>query len=208
LIVLFKRILAFLISPLLSEYGVFNIYERTLEELNEADYLPKIQNATHKIIETIEQLDELLNEAFDLSLLDVNQARYRLGKGATLALIFIDRELGYRGWGAFTKKAKKTFDRYPYKVDFTNNEVVGGGAWTNPKYRRQGFHTYSAYKWNQFCIEKGVTKERSIILSTNTASQGTATKIGNKLVAKTRYVRILGLEFWRERPVQSTNEEG
>lgn len=40
-----------------------------------------------------------------------------------MSLLFVDRELGYTGWAAFTEQGKKTFNHYPYKVDFTNHEI-------------------------------------------------------------------------------------
>jgi hypothetical protein len=203
-----KRVFTFLISPILDEYNDFYVYVLSLREGNEVDYLPKIQNSTHRIVETIEQLDELSNTGFDLSLIDIDQYRYRLDKGATLSLLFVDRELGYTGWAVLTEEAKNTFNRYPYKVDFENNEICRGASWTNPKYRRQGLSYYSSYKEEQFLIGKGANKSRAIVLSNNIASQNGNDKAGSKLVAKARYFRIFGLQFWRERPVKSTDDEG
>jgi hypothetical protein len=207
LLVLIKRILAFLISPLLSEYGVFYVNQHALEVKDKASYLPKIPNVTQKMVETIEQLDELASKGYDLSPLDISQARYRLGKGAIANLVFVDHELGYRGWTALTKKAKKTFNRYPYKVDFKNGEFCSGDAWTYPKYRRQGLSYYAVNKAQPFLIGKGLNTYRGIVLADNTASIGQSTKHGDELVAKARYIRIFGLQFWSERPVKSTNGE-
>jgi hypothetical protein len=87
-----KRVSAFVISPMLDEYGIFYVYERTLEKGNEVDYLPKIPNVTHRIIATIEQLHELTNEGYDLSLIDVDEYHSRLKERAILSLLFVDRE--------------------------------------------------------------------------------------------------------------------
>ena len=195
-----KKILTSVISVIYTT-SAYNVYVRTLTKDNEADRMPKIQNVTPRIVETIQQLDELYNQGFDLSLLDIDQYRYRLERGAIATFAFVDRELGFAGWGALSEEAKKSFTRYPFKVDFANNEALGGDAWTNPKYRRQGLHNYVAYKWDQFLISRGITKDRAIILSSNITSQRSTTKMGSKLVARARYVCIFGLQFWRERPV-------
>jgi hypothetical protein len=160
------------------------------------------------MIETVEQLYELQSEGFDLSPIDFGQYRYRLEKRAVLSLIFVDHELACTSWSALTKEAKNTFNRYPYKVDFANNEVCGGATWTNPKYRRQGLNYYTQYKKEQYLISKGATRNRTIVLLDNTISQRGTIKSGNKLLAKARYIRIFGLQFWRERPVKLTDKEG
>ncbi|HEY32330.1 MAG TPA: hypothetical protein G4O10_04425 [Dehalococcoidia bacterium] len=202
-----KRVLVFIIS-ILYQNEIYHVYGRALkEDNNEANRMPKIQNITHRMVETVQQLDELSDEGFDLSLIDIDLYRHRLQKGATSNLIFVNHELGFAGWGALTEEAMKSLVRYPLKIDFVNNEAFGAEAWTNPKYRRQGFHNYAGYKWDKYCIEKGVTKDRSIILSSNVASQRSTTKMGSKLLAKARYIRIFGIQLWRETPVKSTNSQ-
>ena len=199
-----RRIFVFIIS-ILYKHETYYVFRRTLKVGNEADRLPKIPNVTHRIVETIEQLDELSNEGFDLSLLDIDQARYRLGKGAILALLFVDRELGHRGWEVLTEEAKKSLVQYPYKVDFANNEALGEDTWTNPKYRRQGLNHYSAYKKDQYLIGKGAVTKKGLVSTDNIASIRQGEKSGSKLVAKAHYMRILSLQFWIEKPVKSTD---
>ncbi len=202
LVTLFKRIFSFLLSY---EISTFYLYERTLTKWNEANFMPKIQNITHRMVEVTQQLDELSNDGFDLSLLDINQARNWLEKRAILSLGFVEGELSHINWSAMTEKAKNTFNWHPYKVDFLNNEACAGGTWTNPKYRRHGLSMHFLYKRDKFLIEKGAKKLRSFALSSNIAGQRMATKQGAKLYAKARYLRISGLWFWKEIPIVSTN---
>jgi len=206
LLPLIKIIFAFILSPVVDEYNNFYIYERPLKEGEEADHLHKIKNVTNKVVETVEQLEELTSEGFELSSLDISLAHYRLSKGAIAFLTFVDSELAYSSWAAFTKEAKKTVNRYPYKVDFKNHEITGGELWTNPKYRRQGLAYYSSYIREQFLISRGATRNRFIVLADNEAAQMGAAKGGAKLLAKARYLRIFGLQFWREKPVKSVNK--
>lgn len=102
-----RRIFVFSVSLLSYENSVFYVYERILKRGNEANRLPKIQNFTHRLVDKVEQLDGLLNEGFDLSLLDINQARYRLERGAIVSLIFVDDEFAATSWSALTEEAKK-----------------------------------------------------------------------------------------------------
>ena len=205
---LFKMTVAFLLSSLRFGYGFYYVTEHVLEKRNEPDFTPKIKDFTFKIVETTQQLDELARDGFDLSLLDITEARYRLEKGAIVILIFVERELALRHWSALTEEAKNTFNRYPYKVNFTDNEACLGGAWTNPKYRRQGLGMYSLFKLDEFLMSKGIKKKRGITLINNIAMlrvhEITDEKIGERRIyAKARYLRIGRLQFWKETPLES-----
>jgi len=208
---LIKRVFAYakyLISSVISyENSTFYVYGQVVTQGNEVDYLPKIPNVTHTMIETIEQLNELAEKGYDLSLIDVNQARYRLQKGTIANLIFIDHEFGHISWTALTEEAQKTINRYPYKVDYENHETTSGASWTNPKYRRQGLANYAVYKNRQFCIRKGATTWRGIVLTDNFASMAWSDKLNSEIVAKARYIRIFGLQFWKESSVKLENKK-
>jgi len=197
-----------ILSAISYENSEFYITGRVLRVEDDDKYLPKIPNVTYWFVETIEQLDELQKEGFDLSLLDIDQPHYRLQKGAIVNLVFVGHELGFKGWTALTEEAKNIINPYPYKVDFEKGEVCGGNAWTNPKYRRQGLSYYAAYRNEQFLIEKGVVKSRSIKYTNNIASIGQSVKRGTPILARARYIRIFGLQFWREKPIESTDSEG
>ena len=205
---LVKRAFKFLLS-LPFEYKKFHLYITVLgkEKEEEADWLPRIKNFTYKDIEGSQQLKELLNQGFDLSLLDFPHALQRLENGAVVSLFFVDKELAYNGWLAFSEEAKNSFDDYHYKVDFSNGEACSGDNWTNPKYRRRGILYYAGYKRRQFLMKKGIYKIRWTTLAGNEAMHNEVIK-ENKLgvyksrrYAKARSIRIFGREFWKETPV-------
>jgi len=203
--ILLKKIFTSLIS---FENSSFYIDEFLLQKRNEADFMPRIKNVTCRIIETTQQLDELLKDGLDLSLLDIAKARYRIEKGAIVTLLFVGRELAWRGWVAMTEQAKNTFNPHPYKVDFLNYEVCGGDALTHIKYRRQGLNTHGDYRRNEFLTGKGIKKIWSIALINNIASQGTHDKLGeHRRYAKARYIRIFGLQFWKETSIKATDDD-
>lgn len=196
---LIKRTFEFAIS-LLFEHRTFYLYERPFKSRpNKADFLPKVQDYSLKILTSSEQLDYLQKDGFDLSLLNVEQAKYRLTKTAILILVLINNELAHRRWLAINEEAKNTFNNYPYKVDFENGEACGGDTWTNPKYRRQGINLYVDYESEKYQLEQGVKWSRSIVDTKNRVSLATyKRRDGAKIYAKARYLRIFRFKSWKE----------
>jgi len=127
------------------------------------------------------------------------KSRQLLDKGAIAFCIFVGRELAHIGWITMTKQAAVT----SMKVDFSNNEVHGGLAWTNPKYRRMGFQQYCAVKRRQFAFSKGKTVYRTEILKSNTASQAAIAKLVRKY-GEGRHLKIMWWQFWKETPLTRT----
>ena len=72
--------------------GDYYLYERTLEEKNEADFMPRVQDFTYKIVTSNEQADELVADGFNLQE-NITKARHRLDKGATAFCIFVGGKL-------------------------------------------------------------------------------------------------------------------
>lgn len=202
LVSLSKKVLLTPLSWLSFESNDFYLQESIPVEQNEVDFLPRIANVFFKMIFKSSELDELIEAGFDLSLLNNTQAKQRLDKGAILSLVFIKKELAYRGWLAMTRQAKDTFNDYPYKVDFLNNEACSGDVWTNPKFRRLGLLKYAAFIRRKFLRENGVTKVHTIFLTQNIAAQKAgAQRPGSITYARARYIRIFGLKFWKETPI-------
>jgi len=155
--------------------GTSYLYEYATENvrnLNEADFMPKIEDFTFKIISTNHEADEL--EASGLEFLQfrspLNNDRDRLEKGTIALCIFIGRELAHIHWIAMAEEAMAILGESPYRVDFSNNEACSGGSWTNPKYRRMGISNYVNFKALQFLNERGKVVERSSIPARNIRS--------------------------------------
>ena len=205
LIPLVRQAFAFVVQRSFS-CGTSYLYEHATEnarKLNEADFMPKIDDFTFKIISTNHEADEL--EAKGLEFLQfrspLNNDRDRLEKGAIALCIFIGRELAHIHWIAMTEEAMKILGEPPYRVDFSNNEACSGGSWTNPKYRRMGISNYVNFKALQFLDERGKVVERSAIATGNVASQRSRQPNPPKLYAQARYLRILWWESWKETPL-------
>lgn len=80
LIPLLRQAFVFL-AGYIFRYEHYYLYEHTLKERNEADYIPKIQNFTFKIVFTNEEADKLVVAGIDFRPYIVN-ARRGLEKGA------------------------------------------------------------------------------------------------------------------------------
>ena len=156
-----------------------------------------------KIVSTKPQLKNWSNSGFDLSLVSA-KAKYRLEKGAIACLVFVGKELASMEWAAMTAEAKASIDSYPCRMDFSNKEAYAGDVWTNPKYRGNGLHLYTYYKIYDFLRENGILTVRSIVEVNNTAAMKSHDRFApeEKIDAKARYFRIMGLHFWKETPLK------
>lgn len=181
-------------------YATYYLYEHAMKERNEADFMPKIENFTFKIVSTNQQADELAADGFDF-LSHVINARRRLDKGAIAFCVFIGRELAHVGWVTMTDEAKNTIDTLPYRVDFTNKEACTGGTFTITKYRGNDLMAYGYYKRFEFLRERGIMTSRNAVNTSNIASQRVHAKFGPKIYAKARYLKILWWKFWKETPL-------
>ena len=177
----------------------YYLYECRLAKWPEGDFLPQIQDFTFKTITTEDQLDRLIAEGFDLSL-DSPWTRRGIQKGAVAFFLFVGRELASRELVATNAEAKAAIDGYPYEVDFSHREACAAGVWTNPKFRRQGLHTYVFYRAYDYLREHGIRIVRSIVAADNIAAQKAHERFqpGMKRYARGRYFKVLGIRFRKE----------
>jgi len=199
LIPLLRQGFAFLAASFL-QCGTYYLYEHTVTERNEADFMPKIQNFTFKTVSTNQQADELVAGGFELGS-QITMMRRRLDRGAIAFCIFIERELAHIGWVALTEEAKELVDAFPYKVDFSNGEACTGGTWTDPKYRGTGLMVYGYFKRFQFLKERGKLISRNVVATSNVASQRGHAYFGPKICGEARYLKLLWWKCWREKPL-------
>jgi len=202
LIPLLRQVFVFLAGHIF-RYEHYYLYEYTLKERNEADFMPKIQNFAFKIVSTKQEADKLVAAGIDFRPYIVN-ARRGLEKGAVAFCFFIDGKLAHIGWVAMNEEAKNCFDSLPYRVDFADKQACTGGTWTNPKYRGRGLMAYGYYKRFEFLREQGVKTSRNGVEAGNIASQKAHAKFGPKVYAKARYLKVLRWKSWQETPINGS----
>ena len=203
LLPLFRQTLAFMIYPFF-EYRTCYCYEHILRDTifdgrSEANFRPKIHNFTFEIVSTNQQADELAASGFKFH----STYRDKLNKGAVAFCVFVNNELVHIGWTATTEEAKKSLNELPYRVDFSNKEAVAGGTWTNPKYRGMGLMVYGYFRRFEFLNNKGIVVVKSVVDTSNIASQKAHAKLKPRMYAQARYLKILGFRFWKEKPPQT-----
>ena len=136
-------------------YKTSYLYEQTLKERKEADYMPKVEDFVHKTISSNGEVDELTAEGFEFRPWH-SVYRRRLDGGVVALCIFVERQLASIHWVALTQQAKDSLNEPPYKVDFSKGEACAGDTWTNPKYRRMGLTRYNQFKSVQLQLENGM----------------------------------------------------
>jgi hypothetical protein len=106
-------------------------------------------------------------------------------------------------WIALSRQANSAINVYPLKIDFTQRESYAAGVWTNPKFRRNGLHTYVYYKMYDFLRESGKLRVLSIVASDNIPAIRAHFKFApdERIYARARYIQLFNLRFWKESPL-------
>lgn len=183
------------------EYGDFYLYEYTLKERDEADFMPKIPDITFNIISSNEEADKLAEAIGSDFRRRFVRARSMLDKGAIAFCFFVKGEIAHIGWVALSEEAHKAVDNLPYKVDFSNNEACTGGTQTIPQYRGKGLMAYGYFKRFEFLREKGIVVSRNAVAKSNIASQKAHAKFSPSVHVEAKHLRLLRWHFWREKPL-------
>ncbi len=203
LIPLLRRASAFLVSPFFS-YETHYLFEYAVENIdnvNEADFMPRTDGFAFKTVSTKEEADELEAGGVDFRCWSFN-CREKLDSGAVIFCVLVGEELAHMRWVALTQSAKDCMRQPPFRVDFSSGEYCVG-VWTNPKHRRKRFAQYAFLKATQFLRDRGKTRSRSAVLKGNVASLAAVALFGAKRYAEARYLKLFWWEFWKEKPLDS-----
>jgi len=185
-------------------YQTYYLLEYRTYKRNEADFMPKAKNLIFRIVSKKEQLDELAASDFEFGSFE-GIIRDWLKKGAIVFCIFINQELASIGYVAMSKETMKSLYELPYRVDFLNNEVCSGGAFTDPKYRGMGLLTYNMFKRLEFLRERGIIVARSSVAADNIAAQRVNGKFNPRIYAEGHRLRVSRFKFWWQRPPPKTS---
>ncbi len=187
------------------DYGDYYLYEYTLEERNEADYLPEIGDFTFKMISNNEEADKLAKAIGSDFRRRFVKSRRMLDKGAIAFCIFVKGEIAHIGWIALSEEVHKAADNLPQRVDFLNHEAYTGGTHTIPQYRSKGLMSYGYFKMFEFLRGKGIVVSRNAIAKDNIVSQKAHVKFSPRVYAEAKQLRLLWWRFWKEKPLARSN---
>ena len=202
LISLINRVVALLIRHIFS-YSTVYLYEHTMCNHDEADFIPRMQDLTCKLVSTNQQASEVAKNGFE-DIRSLYFSRRNLDNGAIAFCIFHGQQLVHIGWMAMTKEAKSAFDPLPYQVYFSDNEACTGGIFTVPRYRGKGLMTYGCFKRFEYLRKHGITTTRNAVRISNITSQKVHGKFGPTIYARARHIKILWWQFWKEVPIEHT----
>jgi GNAT superfamily N-acetyltransferase len=175
------------------QFSNYYLYEHDIIERAEADFLPKIQSFDFHVVSSNQEADRLARRGVDFRD-HFPTARQTLDRGGVAFCVFIGGEFAHAGWVALTEEAKRTFDRIPYHVDFSNGEACTGGTLTLPKFRGKGFMKYVYFRRFEFLREKGIKISRNAVKADNIISQRVHGKF-NPRRCKVRFVRFFKWRF-------------
>jgi len=179
----------------------YYLYQNTVEEINPADFMPRVVDFTFHIICNNKEADELAaNTGHDFRRRFLN-ARKSLDKGAIAFCTLVKGEIVNICWVALSEEAKKTLYSLPQKVDFSGNEAYFGGSQTTPEYRLKGLSRYNFCRRVQFLRERGVTLMRGVVKVDKRAPQPMGPRRGAEIYARARYIRVLWWKSWKEIPL-------
>ena len=186
--------------PRVFSYRCVYLYETLIEDWDEADFLPRIQNVDSIIISSNEDADKVAETYADVREIQFNAREY-LNIGAVAACLFVGRDLVHISWIAFTEEAKRVCDSIPYKVNFSRGQACTGGTFTYPAYRGQNLMVYGCYKKFQYAKENGIRSIRNSMRTDNIASQKVYSKFNGVPYAKAYYLKFLMFKYLRETPI-------
>ena len=184
-------------------YGNYYLYQHATgntQYLNEAAFIPRIDNFTFKIISTNLEIGELEVEGLEFGSQAIT-VREGIAIGGIAFCVFVGPDLAHIGWVAMTEEARRAADNLPYRVDFGNGQACTGGTVTTPKYRGKGLMAYGYFKRLQFLSEKGVRTSRNAVDTSNIASQKVHAKFNPEIYARGHYLKILWWRSWKEKPL-------
>jgi hypothetical protein len=169
-----------------------------VEPFEPEDHLPKAENYHACIISTNKEADELLSKGFNFGAYELN-LRATLDKEVSTCCIFIDKEFAHMLSKTDNHRGKNVVDSRPFHVKFGNGSIVGGKAFTVPKFRRLGLRKHSHYLMRKDDQEKGYKEAYATIKTDNIpALMNAAQNPNNRIVSKCRCITILCLKYYKE----------
>jgi len=161
--------------------------------------VPCIDGVEVHVVKSERDIDALVQEGYEDPRLVMVSTATRLSAGAVAICAFVNKEFAYVGWVALSDVAKRTFDRYPYHVDFEAGEGCTGAAWTAPRFRGAGLYSYVFGHELRFLRDAGRVVCCNAIGPGNVASQRGQARYGAQLCAVGRMYKFLAWHRWVER---------
>ena len=196
----------FYMSRCLFAYVRCYLYELMLADLDETDFVPRLENLTCITVRSNEEADGVAATIGSDFRRQFINARRCLDRGAIAYCIFHGGEIAYIGWVGTSEEAQKSMGQPPYRVDFAGGEAFTGGVWTDARHRRMGLAAFGYFRRLELLRSEGRLLARAAVATENVATQGMLAKFGARRYAEGRYLRLLWWRYWREVSLASAVE--
>lgn len=183
-------------------YREFYIFSLNLNDVAEAEqfYTPKVKDYDFKVISAKKKLDELLERGFTVNFpYSTSVFNERLDSGQITFCIFIKKELAWSVWAVVNSNVE--IDPPVKNIDY-EEEAHLWYAFTAPQYRGLGMHTYGSFKSIKYLKEIGKSRIIFTTRKDNEPAIRTPKRFGSEIRGEGKYLRLFGLTFWKEKPIE------
>jgi len=181
------------------DYYVITVKFKDIDKEVEADYLPKIENHSYRIITNNEEVDQMIADGYDMGAYELN-LRVSVDGGAIAFCHFVGKEFAHFTFFADNPRGKVIIDLLPFHVDFEHGQMISGKSLTVPKYRNLRLRNYNGYVMRQYLWSKGFTGAVYSVRVNNYPALISHAKPPEKwVISRCRYIKILWYKYFKER---------
>ncbi len=186
------------------KYCLFQYQVRDYSKLDDSLTKPKFNNISFKIISSNQEAEQLEREGFNFRSHDTdwnyNRKTYSrwLSYGAVACCTFVGKEFAAIVWVILSQYTQDHIRTIPIKVDYSNHEIFGRGAWANPGYRELGVFSFNLRSRDRLLSEKGIKTIRIPVDCANEPGMALMKRIGCQPYGQAHYRKVLGHIYWKE----------
>ena len=179
----------------------YRLYELRIDEAGSLPIDAPLEQLRLCVVETTEDAVRLAAQGYEDILLAIPGLARRLDSGAVAVCAFVDMAFASIDWMAFSEEAKRSFDRFPFRVEFENGEACTGGAFTARRFRGKGIATYRLSRQLLYMRNHGYHVCRNAIAVGNVPSQRCVERFGARFDRVAHCRRVFRWTKWTEYPV-------
>ena len=182
------------------QYVNVYIYENTLNNIPEFE--PRLQDVTLKMISAPGEIDELIAKGFDFSFYsDMDLLKNRISKGAILFCILYGPDIAHISRVALDGRNNED-PVLSASIKDWQNEASIGPCTTKPRYYNMNLYSYTLSQICEFLRQQNKQLARITTSKNNIPSRKGIIKAGFKIRGEMRYLKLLHLKFWKEKPIR------
>jgi hypothetical protein len=200
---LISRVLTFIIAPVFRYESYYLLQKSLMKQDVAAEPQPKIEGVTLKIITSVNEVNQLDKEGYDIrkyaaSAEFMDKMDEELEAGGILFGSFIGYNLVSTGWAYINERSMNLVSKIPVQIDFTK-EAFEGGRYTLPEYRGSGLNPYILFHLFKYLQGKGIIAVNAQVLKSNSSSLAVGRKAGYRIYGEIRLIKFLTWKTWKQK---------